>query len=240
MKSLPRFGGFVKPAEAGVPLGMRLRRVLLRRAVRVLLDMVGRIRISGLENIPLGTAYVAAVNHVSIYDPPVLLSFWPETLAAIGAVDVFDKPVQGEILSIYGATPVHRGEYDRSLIDTMLDTLRRGQGLMIAPEGGRSHAPGMRRAKPGIAYVVDEAAVPVVPVGIMGTTDDFLKRGLRLKRPHVEMRIGRPFHLPPVEGRGAERRESRQRNADLVMRHIAGLLPPEYRGVYADSAVNPA
>ncbi len=230
----------MKPAEAGVPLGLRLRRVILRRGVRILLDLVGRIRVSGFENIPLGTAYVAAVNHVSIYDPPVLLSFWPETLAAIGAVDVFDKPVQGEILSIYGTTPVHRGEYDRSLIDTMLATLRSGQALMIAPEGGRSHAPGMRRAKPGIAYVVDEAAVPVVPVGIMGTTDDFLKRGLRFKRPRVEMRIGRPFHLPPVEGRGADRRESRQRNADLVMHHIAILLPPEYRGVYADPAVSPA
>jgi hypothetical protein len=53
------------------------------------------------------------------------------------------------------------------------------------------------------------------------------------------MHIGKPFHLPPVEGKGAERRESRQRNADLVMRHIAGLLPENYRGVYAVSAIFP-
>jgi hypothetical protein len=42
-----------------------------------------------------------------------------------------------------------------------------------------------------------------------------------------------------VTGRGAERRESRQRNADLVMRAIAGLLPEEYRGVYADAPIFP-
>jgi 1-acyl-sn-glycerol-3-phosphate acyltransferase len=49
--------------------------------------------VTGLENVPRGTAYVAAGNHISIYDPPLLLSLWPETLEAIGAVDVFDKPV---------------------------------------------------------------------------------------------------------------------------------------------------
>jgi hypothetical protein len=42
-----------------------------------------------------------------------------------------------------------------------------------------------------------------------------------------------------VKGIGAERRESRQRNADLVMSHIAGLLPEEYRGVYMEQAIFP-
>jgi hypothetical protein len=54
------------------------------------------------------------------------------------------------------------------------------------------------------------------------------------------MRIGRPFRLPPIQGKGEARRESRQRNADLVMAHIAGLLPEEYRGVYRGDAVFPA
>jgi 1-acyl-sn-glycerol-3-phosphate acyltransferase len=220
--------------------GLGMRRSVLRHTVKMLFGILGRVRVSGLENIPLGTAYVAAVNHVSIYDPPFLLSFWPETLAAIGAVDVFDKPIQGELLSIYGATPVHRGQVDRSLIENMLDTLRSGQPLMIAPEGGRSHRPAMRRAKPGIAHVVNAAEVPVVPVGIIGTTDDFLRQSLRLKRPPLEMHVGKPMRLPPLEGRGAARRESRQHNADLVMQHIARLLPSEYRGVYADSAFSPA
>jgi hypothetical protein len=73
----------------------------------------------------------------------------------------------------------------------------------------------------------------VIPVGILGTTDDFLKRALRGKRPTLEMRIGAPFTLPPLEGRGEQRRLARQRNADAIMQHIAALLPPEYHGVYA-------
>jgi hypothetical protein len=73
----------------------------------------------------------------------------------------------------------------------------------------------------------------VVPVGLVGTTDDVLKRVRRLQRPRLEMRIGKSFTLPPIEGSGAARREARQGNADTVMQHIARLLPPEYRGVYS-------
>jgi len=223
----------VNSPAASVPLGLRLRRAFMRRAARLLYLILGRVEVSGLQNIPRGMAYIAAINHTSIFDAPLMLAFWPESIAAIGAADVFDKPVQGQIVSLYGTTPVHRGAYDRALIDDMLATLRLGMPLLIAPEGGRSHQPSMRRAKPGIAHIVEETGVAVVPVGILGATDDFLKRGLRFERPRIGMRVGRPFNLPPLEGRGEARRESRQRNADLVMRRIAELLPPEYHGAYA-------
>jgi hypothetical protein len=54
------------------------------------------------------------------------------------------------------------------------------------------------------------------------------------------MRIGKPITLPPITEKGPARREARQRNADLVMQHLAGLLPEEYRGVYAETAIVPA
>jgi len=90
----------------------------------------------------------------------------------------------------------------------------------------------MRKALPGAAYVVDQAQVPIVPVGIMGSTDDFLERAIRGERPKIEMNIGKRFKLPPIEAKGEARRDARQRNADLIMVHIASLLTPEYRGVY--------
>jgi hypothetical protein len=50
------------------------------------------------------------------------------------------------------------------------------------------------------------------------------------------MNIGKPLRLPPLSGKGEERRRERQRNADLVMAQIARLLPGEYRGIYAEQA----
>ena len=225
------------PTEYHLSFGLRLRRPIAKTAIRWLFKVGGRVKVSGLENIPRGAAYVVAINHISLFDPPLTLSLWPEMLEAVGAVDVFERPFQGDLLRIYGVIPVHRGEYDRVLIDTMLAILRSGRPLMIAPEGGRSHDVGLRRSKPGVGYILDEAGVPVLPVGLVGTTDDFLKRALRFERPTLDMRIGKPIRLPPIEGTGAVRRAARQRNADLVMQHIAGLLPPGYRGVYAASAI---
>ncbi len=218
--------------EYRIPLGLRLRRPVAKTLIRWLFKSISHIHVTGLENIPRGTPYVVAINHVSIFDPPLVLCLWPEMLEAVGAVDVFDKPLQGDLLRIYGVIPVHRGEYDRVLIDTMLAILRSGRPLMIAPEGGRSHGAGLRQAKPGVAYILDEARVPVVPVALVGTTDDVLQRALRLHRPLLEMRVGAPFTLPPLAGTGAARRAARQANADIVMQHIAALLPSGYRGVY--------
>lgn len=210
--------------------------MLGKTAMRWLFKAISVIKVSGLECIPRRTPYVVAINHISLYDPPLVLCLWPEMLEAVGAVDVFERPLQGDLLRIYGVIPVHRGEYDRVLIDTMLAILRSGRPLMIAPEGGRSHDVGLRRAKAGVAYILDEAQVPVVPVGLVGTTDDFLKRALHFHRPRVEMRVGQAFRLPPIEGTGAVRRRARQRNADLVMERVAQLLPAEERGVYTDFA----
>ncbi len=225
-------------SEYRLALWRRLARPALRGAFRLLFRILAPVKIVGAENVPEHEPYVVAMNHVSLYDPPFMLAFFPKAVEAMGAVDIWERPGQNVLVRLYGGIPVHRGEYDRELIETVLAVLRSGRPLLIAPEGERSHFTAMQRARPGVAYIIDEAQVPVVPVGIFGTTDDFWQQASQGQRPKLEMRIGKPFRLPPLEGKGEERRKSRQRNADLVMAHIAGLLPEEYRGVYAASAIN--
>lgn len=220
-----------------VPVWIQLLRTVMRPLFRGIFRLLSRVRITGLKNVPPTGPYLIAINHVSLYEAPFLLAFWPVAPEAVGAVDIWARPGQSTLARLYGGIPVHRGEIDRELIETMLAVLRSGRPLAIAPEGGRSHQPGMRRALPGVAHIMDQARVPVVPVGIVGTTDDFLARALQLKRPLLEMHIGKQVLLPPIEGKGEARRAARQRNVDLIMTHIAALLPSEYRGVYADAAL---
>ena len=222
-----------------VPFRFRLSRPLLRTAFRGIFHVLADIRIAGEGNIPYGTPYVVAMNHVSIYDPPFAASFWPEQLEIIGAADVFDKPGQGQLLKAYGVIPVHRGDYDRTLFARVVSAIKAGYPLLIAPEGGRSHVTAMRRAMPGVAYIVEQTKVPVMPAALVGTTEDFWHRATHGDRPTLEMHIGKPIALPENTARGREKHEARQANADLVMRHLAGLLPDEYRGVYADSIIAP-
>jgi 1-acyl-sn-glycerol-3-phosphate acyltransferase len=223
-----------------VPTRNRVARKILRPAFRGLFHILSSITITGLENVPRKGAYLIAINHISLYEAPFVVAFWPSEPEAVGASDVWNRTGQSTLVRLYGGIPVHRGEYDRKVVETMLVILRNGKPLLIAPEGGRSHKPGLRKAFPGVAYLMEKSGVPVVPVGIVGSTDDFLKRALRAKRPPLEMHIGKPIKLPAIVGSIEERRLTRQQNADLVMAHIAALLPYEYRGVYANHPLSEA
>jgi 1-acyl-sn-glycerol-3-phosphate acyltransferase len=216
-----------------IPIWLQLRRSILRGVFRQVFHVLCNVEINGRENIPEFGSYIIAHNHISLFEPPFVLAFWPEIAEGIAGADVFDRPVQKFFVKAYGAIPVRRGEYDRKVIDTMMDVLRGGKPLMIAPEGGRSHATALRRAQAGVAYLVDRAKVPVLPVGISGTTDDMLSRAIRGQRPTIRMNIGKAFSPSPIEGRGEMRRLARQKNADIVMEQIAKLIPADYRGYYA-------
>lgn len=215
-----------------LPKRNRLARAVIRPIFRGLFQILGRVQIIGLENIPASGSYLIAINHVSIFDPPFVIAFWPYVPEAIGAVEIWSKPGQSTLARLYGGIKVHRGEYDRQAMEKVLSALDAGRPLVIAPEGGRSHTPGLRKANPGVAYIAEKAGVPVVPVGVIGSTDDFLQQALRGKRPKILMKIGSPFTLPSVSGKGEQRRIARQKNADQIMYQIAALLPTDYQGIY--------
>ncbi len=215
-----------------VPPAYRFFRGVLRPSFRLVFRLLSDVKIIGRENIPRDGAYLITINHVSTYEPPFILAFWPTSAEAAGAIEIWSRPGQAILVRLFHGIPIHRGEFDRHAIESMIGALQSGHPLLIAPEGGRTHDVGMRRALPGVAYIVDKTRVPVVPVGIVGTTDDFFKRALHLQRPRLEMRIGKPVSLPAVEGNGAERRAALQANADQIMQAIADLVPPEYHGIY--------
>jgi 1-acyl-sn-glycerol-3-phosphate acyltransferase len=225
--------------EYRVPRFIQLSRPPLRALFRMIFHILARVKVTGIENVPIDQAYIIAGNHISLFDPPLLVAFWPEDPEVIGASDIFERKGQSLLARWYGVIPAHRGEYDRALLETTMNVLRSGHPLVILPEGGRSHETAMHQAKPGIGYIIEHTNLPVVPVGIVGTTDDFWQRAKRGGRPPLEIRIGKPVHFPPMTEKGAARREARQQYADLVMSHIAGLLPPEYRGAYADTVISP-
>ena len=215
-----------------VPFFNRLVRWIFRPIFRLVFHLLGGVVITGRENVPRQGGYIITMNHVSLYEAPFLVAFWPVPPEVAGAVEIWSRPGQSLLARWYHGIQVHRGEVDREMLDATIAVLQSGKPLLLAPEGGRSHAVGMRRAFPGVAYIADKTGVPVIPVGIVGTTTDYMHQAFRLKRPVLEMHIGEPLTLPPVVGAGAARRAALQANADLIMHSIAALLPPEYRGVY--------
>jgi 1-acyl-sn-glycerol-3-phosphate acyltransferase len=212
----------------------RIIREISRVIFRGIFSIFSKIKISGNDNIPGKGPYLVVFNHVSLYDPPFVVSFWPKQLEILGAAEVWNRKGQGILARLWGGIPINRTEIHRDALDQTLKVLRSDLPLLVSPEGGRSHQPGLRKAKTGIVYLAEQSQVPILPVGVVGTTDDFLQRALRWTHPKLEMKIGEPFSLPGSISESFPPQEIRQRKADYIMSKIAELLPASYRGYYGN------
>jgi len=218
-------------SEYKVPVRNRIARSIIRPVFKFLFTLISRVELNGFDNIPQ-EPYILVFNHVSLFEAPLIVAFWPIFPEVLGASDVWNRPGQNILARSYGGIPIDRGEVDRTAMHKMVAAVLSGKSLMIAPEGGRSHSPGMRKAKSGITYLFDKTQAVIVPVGLVGATDDFLSKALRGKRPHVSLSVGNPFVLPEMEEGGKSGSDLRQEKVDYVMKKIAELLPAKYRGYY--------
>ena len=208
-------------------------RFLIQPLFRGLFHLLSHVKIEGHENVPQQGAYLVVFNHVSLYDPPVVLAFWPSKLEILGAIEIWSKKGQGVLARLWGGIPIRRTELHRDAIDQSLSVLQSDLPLLLSPEGGRSHQPGLRKAKAGIVYLAETTRVPIIPVGVTGTTDDFFQKAIHGERPLIELNIGSPFTLPAtLEEPSLAPRDIRQKKADYIMARIAELLPASYRGYY--------
>ena len=194
-----------------------------------LLKSVARVDVQGLENLPDGP-FVAVVNHLSSFDTLSGIAVGPIRQATtFAAVEHRSDPIGGWILDQLGVIWVRRGEADREAIKIALEELKGGTVMAMAIEGTRSRTGGLQLGKTGSAFLASRSKAPLVPAAIWGT-EKIVSNLKHLRRSEVHLRIGQPFPLP--EGRANT--EQLEAYTDQVMLKIAAMLPPKYRGVYAD------
>ncbi len=207
-------------------------RLFLRRLFRILFHYLTRMDVSGLENIPKEGGCLLALNHLSVLDAPLIFHLIDRPdVTAIVARKHQRNPLFRWVINQAQGIWLDRENLDVDALRTARQVLRQGWILGIAPEGTRSRTKALQPAHPGVAFLAAQCNVPILPVGIWGT-EKAIALLLRLRRPDIHVRFGKPFFLPPLERR--QRSQSLQRNTEMIMRHIATLLPPAYRGVYQE------
>jgi 1-acyl-sn-glycerol-3-phosphate acyltransferase len=203
-----------------------------RWVFNALFRLLTRRTFDGIENLPGSPPYIVVANHLSYFDAPLLFTALEVPRITGWAAEKYEHhPLFGPFVSLHGGVFIERGKVDRRALSAAVDRLQSGYVFGIAPEGTRSKTGALARGKTGTAYLAHEANVPIVPTAVVGT-DKALRTLLRLRRPRVGVRIGKPFRLPPLNE--ATRAADLRRNTDEIMCRIAALLPPSYRGVYAD------
>ena len=97
--------------------------------------------------------------------------------------------------------------------------------LGIFPEGG-IWDPGHMKAQVGVAWLSHKAQAPVVPIGFSGFKNS-LSRALKLKRPQLQMRIGKLIPALAFENEDQAIKTIYQEYADNVLEQIKTLIDPQ-------------
>jgi 1-acyl-sn-glycerol-3-phosphate acyltransferase len=206
--------------------------VLLRAALRVVFHILARLRVVGRDRLPGRGPYLLAVNHIAFLDAPFVFAMIGGADSAGWAAEKYERhPIYGAFLRLGGAIFIRRGQVDRGALSAALDALGQGKVFGLAPEGTRSPDGRLIRGRTGVAYLAYHAGVPIVPAAVTGTERVGADLA-RLRRPAFTLVIGEPFQLPPLDHEA--RPEDLRHGTEEVMARIAVLLPPAYRGVYAE------
>jgi len=221
---------------ASIPIGDAVyatMRATMRLVCGVILD--GLLSVEGAENVPRHGGLLVVSNHVGTIDPPLLGAYLPRPDTYFMAKsEYFEHPVGRLFIAGYHAFPVVRGTADRTALRHALKLLTEGHAVVLYPEGHRSPDGNLQRALPGAGFLARTAGVPVLPVGLWGTSR-VLPIGARWpRRAPIHVRFGEAAPIPTVDAHG--RRLSSQQIADLLMRRVAAVLPRTRRGVFADGA----
>ena len=209
-----------------------------RFLIRVLLRLLTHIEVIGKENVPSGKEagnFIIAANHLGLVDAFMPFYILDHTNLVLLVGEKWEKMAimrwLGRRLNFIF---VDRFNPDIKAIRAVITRMRKGDVLVITPEGTRSKVGHLIEGKPGASYLAAKMEFPIMPVGISGSFDEIFFNQLKhFQRPHVTVHIGPTFRLPSLPAEGQERDDALKADTDEIMCRIAALLPQDYRGFYA-------
>jgi 1-acyl-sn-glycerol-3-phosphate acyltransferase len=166
---------------------------------------------------------IVASNHVSFWDPPLVGSACARGLYFLAKEELFRTPVLGPLIRAYHSIPIRRGMADLSGMSRAIEVLKRGEALLMFPEGSRMRDGELHPARPGVGMMAVSAGVPIVPCYISGSNRqrEWLTRKTRVRISYGVARTWQELAGPetdPTPGRALY-----QKVSDAVMQEIGVL-----------------
>lgn len=196
--------------------------------------------VRGRGNIPTGPVVFIA-NHGSHADTAVILRALPwrirrRTVVAAAEDHFWRIPALGGLVSLLtGAFPFPRaGCEGLHRTETML---RRGNNVVLYPEGTRAHAASVGDFQRGAAILAERGAI-IVPVGLHGSVEVLPKGATRPTRRAVSVVFGKPLDERVAIG-AAESRSSVEELVESACREAETRRPTFFEN-FRSFALSPA
>jgi len=156
--------------------------------------------VRGLENIPRGN-FILVSNHLSYLD--IIVDGYlcvPRRFHFIGQIDGWKGIMKWLIRAFYficGVVPLDRqsDESREKVLKEAIKVLKKGNVLVLYPEGRRSANGQIQEGKLGTAKIFLKTGIPILPAGLKGTFELLPPGGkLKIKRI-VKISIGQPLYF---------------------------------------------
>ncbi len=159
---------------------------ILRLISRFLMHCLYRIRRENWRHVPTEGPALLVCNHVSFFDPAILMGELPRPGRFVMWHEFYDLPVVGRLFRWLKSIPIGNSRNRPELVDFAFEKisseLEAGNLVVIFPEGGITRNGEINRFQPGIDKILKRNPVPVVPVALRGVwgTWSSRKRGRAL------------------------------------------------------------
>jgi 1-acyl-sn-glycerol-3-phosphate acyltransferase len=186
----------------------------------------------GIENIPIDKGAILAANHSSYFDHLVvgcnIVPRMNKMVYFLAKKQHFDTFLQRQWHRYFKAIPLDRESGGREALREAIEYLRKGDLIVIYPEGTRTLTGRMNRAKTGVVRLALAARVPILPMGITNTFY-ILPKGKRFPKfgKKADLFIGEPIYLDQHYGKDIDGRTLREITT-TIMKEIARLSNQEY------------
>jgi len=152
-----------------------------------------RIRCHGRHYVPNSGGVLILANHQSHLDPPLVGMVIPRRVNYVARDTLFKNKLFAALINSLDAIPIDREGLGIGGLKETLRRLKRGEMVLLFPEGTRSPDGEVHPLKPGFSALVRRTRVPILPVGLDGAFDCW-PRGTPAPRPRpIHIVIGEPI-----------------------------------------------
>jgi 1-acyl-sn-glycerol-3-phosphate acyltransferase len=129
------------------------------------------MRVEGRERIPTFGPVLVCSNHQSHFDPVLVGLCSDRRMNYLARDSLFRIPGFRQLIDYYDAIPIDREGTALAGLKETLRRLKRGEMVLIFPEGSRTYDGEIAPLKPGFLTLARRAQAAVLPVGIDGAFD---------------------------------------------------------------------
>ncbi len=187
------------------PLIQRLWYQIVKRSIQLAMVMVYHVRYSGWHNIPAEGGVLVVSNHQSHLDPPLVGIGCPRPMSFMARETLFRFAPFGWMIHSVGAFPIDREGSGLKGIKEALKRLKRGEMVLVFPEGTRTRDGQIAPFRPGFTTLAVRSKAAILPVAIDGAYEAFPRSKKFPGRGRIRVRFGKP--ILPAEFAGRDERE---------------------------------